>query len=139
MRTRVFPSAPQTIPPTTFVPLAFDSERWDDEGLHSVATNTSRLTVVTAGMHRVTLNAGLTQQSQGTTIAYIRVNGVTYLASDSLVSNIGGVDTLLFVSTEWQAVVGDYFEAVVLAYQAAASINTVVGAPWGTEFMAARF
>ena len=53
---RVYHSANQSIPNGTFTILAFDSEQYDTDNIHSNTTNNSRLTCKTAGKYLIIAN-----------------------------------------------------------------------------------
>lgn len=55
---------------TTYA-VAFDSEVADTESMHSTATNTSRITIVTAGLYHVEGGAGIASQAAATRFAVI--------------------------------------------------------------------
>lgn len=62
----------------TLYPITYDSETFDNDGMHSTSVNTSRLTAVTAGYYLVTGYVGITQQAAVSYIgAGISKNGAT--------------------------------------------------------------
>ena len=50
---RVYNSTVQTLPDNTETLLTYDTERWDNGGLHSTVTNTGRLTALKAGKYLI--------------------------------------------------------------------------------------
>lgn len=76
---RVYHSTSQSCTGSTDTALAFDSERFDTDGIHSVVSNTERLTCQTDGVYFIWGNAEWTT-SAGTYYLKIRLNGSTMIA-----------------------------------------------------------
>jgi hypothetical protein len=64
--------------------IALDTEDWDTDTMHSTVTNTSRITVNTAGLYLVTGQFGTTGAVTGTLIVILRLNGTTNLAAQTV-------------------------------------------------------
>lgn len=77
---RVYNNADQTIPNAASTILTFNSERYDNGGLHSTASNTSRLTAQRAGVYLITATAEFDFHATGVRSLAILQNAFTYLA-----------------------------------------------------------
>ena len=100
---------------STWTSLALDTERWDTGGIHSTTTNTSRMTIVTAGVYQVNGWVDFALNTTGMRGIGLRVGGSTYLATDyrNAVSTVSG--TAATVNMLWKFAAGEYVELV--AYQ----------------------
>lgn len=107
----------QTLTTGTWAAVTMDFETLDTDGMHSTATNTSRLTVVTAGWYLVNGTAGFASNATGVRQAGLRVNGTGTSTSNSGQVNInavgGGQPSALQVSSLVQLAVGDWIELVM--------------------------
>ena len=120
-------STAQTFARNAFTPITFDSEAFDTDSMHSTTSNTSRITINTAGVY--SLNAHINSPVGGTAtqvlIRFIK-NGsqVGHYTNNGEVTNTDAqVNSLI-----WEAVVGDYFEASVYWYAASGGPYTFSGA-----------
>lgn len=97
-------SVDQTIPGTNTA-VTWDQESQDDEGLHSLVSNTSRITFVTSGLYllicRIYIAANCTQGS-------IKKNGSTLIA-DGRPNTASGSGSIILTAIE-SFVAGDYVE-----------------------------
>lgn len=118
---RVFNSADISIPDNTFTALTFNSERFDNDTMHSTSTNTGRITFNTAGVYVVSFT-GLFQNANDydEVFANIRLNG-----GSSIVTSTASNDTdttsnpRLNATTIYKFAVNDYIEACVFQNNAA--------------------
>lgn len=108
---RVYRSTAQSIPAGVFTTLMFDSEAQDTAGLHDTATNTSRLTVVTAGNYNVSGHLIFNSNSTGIRAIRIMRNGVS--EAEQWIAALSGFGTPLSVSTNLVMSTGDYVEIQV--------------------------
>ena len=96
--------------------LTYDSEVYDNDGIHSTSSLTGRLTAVHAGIYVATLNVGFAQNSTGIRFASIRLNGSTAIGAHSARAvNDGASRTYISVSAHYKLAVGDYLDST--AYQ----------------------
>jgi len=72
---RVYNDASQTIGTSSLTALTFNSERYDNGGLHSTVTNTNRLTAQKAGKYLITAHIEWSSNTTGVRRLYMRVNG----------------------------------------------------------------
>jgi hypothetical protein len=113
---RVYHNAAQSIPNTTLTALAFNSERYDTDGLHDTVTNNSRLTCTRAGIYLITGSLAYGTAAAGVRQSYIRLNGSTLLVAVNAGVTAGTtVAAVHNPTTLYQLAVGDYVELV--AYQ----------------------
>ncbi len=77
---RVYHNAAQSINDATWTALAFNSERFDNDGIHDPATNNSRLTCVTAGVYLIVGMVQFASNNTGFRGVGIRRGGTQYIA-----------------------------------------------------------
>lgn len=114
-RVRLSKSATQSIANNTLTSITFDVEDFDDGGLHSTTTNTSRITIPTGGGGTYLLGgqAEFVPNGTGSRTLFITVNGTSTLSTVRDGSPSASVETRLSTSTLAQLVAGDYVEARV--------------------------
>ncbi len=77
---RAYHNAAQSINDATWTALAFNSERFDNDGIHDPATNNSRLTCVTAGVYLIVGMVQFASNNTGFRGVGIRRGGTQYIA-----------------------------------------------------------
>lgn len=129
---RVYNSAAITgIATSTRTALTFNSERYDNDGIHSTATNTSRLTCVTAGVYDIFGVADLGANATGIRQIEIRLNGSTLLAVAGTPGNASNVP--LSISTKYKLAVGDYVELTIF-HTAGTNLDVGANGNYSPEF-----
>lgn len=125
-------SVAQSIANDITTTLAFDSERFDTDTIHDLATNNTRLTCRTAGKYLAAGSAEFDANVTGERRISIVMNGaITLVLSSQLAVN--GPTRLGTVTPIVQLAVGDYLEMRV--YQSSgAALNVAVGAQYTPEF-----
>lgn len=133
-KARVYNNANISITTATTTALTFNSERYDLSTLHSTSTNTSRLTLPTAGAWFIGGSVAWAANATGVRQLAIRKNGTTILSSVLGPASSGGVNgTQQAVSTEYSFAVNDYVELIV--YQdSGGALNVVVVGDYSPEF-----
>ena len=121
---RVYNSAAISIPDNTNTALTFNSERYDNDSIHSTSSNTSRLTATTAGVYQITGHVGFQAGTTGRRQINLRVNGSTYIAIQDLPGTVPSSEVYLSVSADYKLDAGDYVELV--AYQNDGSARNVL-------------
>lgn len=114
----VFNSSQQTVSTSGAVAITFDTDSFDNGGLHSTSSNTSRVTISSsgAGYYLAIGSVSFAPSSQGYRQVDIRKNGSLILDSVTMPFNVAGSPTLrLQVQSYVSLSVGDYLE--VLATQ----------------------
>lgn len=130
---RVYHSANQSIANTTFTTLAFNSERYDNDGEHDNTTNNSRLTCKTAGKYRITANVQFASNATGYREVFFLVNGTTAIA-DIIQDANASFATTMSLSTTYELAVNDYVE--VRVYQnSGGALNVSAVGNYSPEFM----
>jgi len=133
---RVFHNAGQSIANLTFVPLLFNSERFDATGMHRTDIDTSRITAAAPGIYLVTGNATWLNNTTGAREINIRKNGATIVARAVQPADLTINTTDQSLTTLVQLAAGDYVEFVVR--QNSGGALTVTAAPeFSPEFSAA--
>lgn len=130
---RVYNDAAITVSTATDTALTFNSERYDNGGLHSTSSNTSRITVGRAGKYLIIGNA--TYAANGTGVRYlsIRLNGATYIGEMAILPSASNSLTLI-VTTIYHLAASDYVE--LLAYQnSGGNLNIAATGNTTPEFM----
>jgi hypothetical protein len=98
--------APQGITNNTETPINFTSEVYDTAGVHSNASNLSRLTAPVTGIYMVTAGIAWPDNSSGFREAFLRRDGADLLARESLNASAapsGGVDQGITAVTRFTA------------------------------------
>jgi hypothetical protein len=109
---RASTAAAQSIPNNTSTALTFGSEDFDIGGLHSTASNTSRLTAPSAGLWLIGATAEFTANTTGRRGLYLRANGTAIFAGT--LGTAANFSAATVVSL-YQLGAGQFVEA--LAYQ----------------------
>lgn len=115
--------------------LNLDTELYDADAMHSLVTNTSRLTVVTPGMYEVKGNVGFAANATGYRIALIYKNGaeITRVAVPATATG----SSVVPVHYELPSLIaGDYIE-LAGAQLSGGNLATVVGS--GITWISARW
>ncbi|KKL07858.1 hypothetical protein LCGC14_2581790, partial [marine sediment metagenome] len=109
---RVFNSGNLTISTATDTALTFDSERFDTNTIHSTSSNTSRLTVKTAGKYSIWGNVSWGINTTGFRQVWIRLNGSTAIGVVRKAQSESDA-IIMQVSAPYDLAVDDYVELVV--------------------------
>lgn len=108
----VFASAAVLVATGTDAQLAANSERFDNDALHSTVTNTSRITIQKSGRYRLTAAVSFSGSATGSRKISFLLNGTT----ESIRSQQGtGTSAEYYADAEWTTslVAGDYVEVRV--------------------------
>ena len=109
---RVYHDANQTVPLDSDLILAFNSERWDTDGIHDPVTNNSRLTCQTAGKYVIAGHAHFELGGVCVRKIKIKLNGSTMIMDQAWDRNPDGL-TRMDCMTVYNLKVGDYVELEV--------------------------
>ena len=112
---RAYHNTTQTSTENTWVSLALNSERFDNDTIHDNSTNNSRLTCKTAGVYLIFGNAefaggGSTQGPRGIRIL---LNGTTVIAEDYRNATVDQPHALNISAPPYELAVNDYVELQV--------------------------
>lgn len=137
---KVYNNGAPTLASGSTTPLAFNTEVYDTDGLHSTVTNTSRITIPT-GLGGKWLVMGAIQFGPNIggqfRAAFIQKNGLT--VSESLVPRVNSatIETAPNISTILQLAPNDYLELVGW-HDAGSALGVGNGSETGTWFSATR-
>ena len=110
---RVYHGASQNIANSSWVTLAFNSERYDTDSIHGNVTNNSRLTCRTAGKYLIIGQIGFPANSTGSRAGVILLNGTTYI-SHVLQDATSDFGNAIICTTIYDLAVNDYVELQAL-------------------------
>jgi hypothetical protein len=135
---RVYRSTTQTgIASSTKTAITFNSERYDTDGMHNTASDTSRITVNTAGLYLITAHMAFGNNTTNDRACIIRLNGVTEIADDFRRTLAGGDWVIFSIALTYKFVVGDFVEmiawqnsGVALDVQASGNMTPEFSATW---------
>jgi hypothetical protein len=138
---RVYHNAAQSIATGVQTPLAFNTEIYDDAGMHDPAVNPSRLVCGVAGTYYVQAGCEFVASAAGMRWMTLRRNGIA--GEFQTIDRRPGHATIvvpLNVSVLLQLAVNDYVEAIVFQDSGAALVVEAGGAqfPFGCQMMLAR-
>ena len=129
---RVYNSAVQAIPNTTWTALTFDSERYDTDAIHSLSSNTDRLTCKTAGKYLIHGQVSIEANADPQRYLRIYLNGTTKLAQLSLQVVILA-NVLFSITTVYELAVNDYVTLEI--YQdSGVELDSIVNVGYTPEF-----
>ena len=124
----------QSIANGAVTPITMDSEVVDTDNVHSLVTNTSRLTIVTAGRYRVVGSILWNANATGYRTAKLLKNGVSFAITQTVAN--GTQLSYMQVCDEIICAVGDYLELAGLQTSGGA-LTTGAGAD--STFIKARW
>lgn len=113
-RCRVYKAGDQTIATASDVSILFDSERYDNDTMHSTSSEEDRITFNTAGIYIVGGCVSFDSNTTGYRTLRIELNGTTQIANVQVRANdAGSVNTNLSISTCYQFALNDYIKLIV--------------------------
>jgi hypothetical protein len=117
--------------------LTFDSERFDNGGLHSTASNTSRLTAPVAGLYLVGASVRWAANATGYRHINLVVNGAGASIARQLGPAASGIVTYQTVETIYELAANDYVE-VQVQQNSGGNLNIEANASSSPEFWMRR-
>ncbi len=133
---RVYNDATISIVTATDTALTFNQERYDNDSIHSIIVNTSRLTCKTAGEYKMNGHVSFAPDAIGWRQVSIDVNGVTRIASETKVPD-GSIQCMFSISTEYPLAVNEYIELIVKQTKGS-NLNVTSLANYSPEFSMRR-
>lgn len=131
---RVYNSAAIAIPNATLTDLTFNSEYWNNGGMHSTSINTARVTCVTPGDYLMIGQVEFAVAAGGRRQLLIVINGATTLAvAEPDVAIVGAVNHNVQISTIQTLAAGDYVTLRVFQ-NTGAPLNVNAAANWSPNF-----
>lgn len=134
---RVFNSANISVANNTLTALTFDSERFDNGGLHSTSANTSRLTAPVTGLYSIGADVRFAANATGVRQAQLRVNGATTIASVTYPVAAAASASDLLLDAPWQLTAADYVEVMVFQ-DSGGALNVTAASALSPEFWMVR-
>lgn len=117
----VFGSSAQSVPDSSPTPLTANSESFDNDSMHSTVTNTSRLTMQTAGRYLCVATATFAADVDGFRRLTFRVDGTTShtavtapVSSGSVNAGITGVRALVLNAGQYVEVLATHSAGAAL-------------------------
>ncbi len=134
---RVYNNANISIPNATSTALTFNTERYDNGGLHSTVSNTGRITIVEGGRYLLGVTVSFASNGVGIRQLALRLNGAgPSIAIQQFVASAATKHGLVVV-TEHDLIAGDYAE--VFVHQASGgALNVEAIANYTPEFWARK-
>lgn len=105
-----YASAAQSVPTATFTTLTLDSERYDNDGIHSTVTNTSRLTIQKSGIYLFTTNLQFQASAATRVTTSFYYNATTRYERDVTPAVGGATDDRHSITMTFPMTAGDYME-----------------------------
>jgi hypothetical protein len=135
---RVSRSSTQSLTSGTEATLAFDTEQFDTNSMHSTVSNTERITINTAGIYVFSWGTQLSADTDYlVAYTYLRIGGATIVAHGSSIGTYtDAVGPLLNGSCLYKCAAADYFEVRAFQRNTSAGANTTQAA---TTFFAATW
>jgi hypothetical protein len=110
---RVYNSAAISTTNTVEVALTFDSERNDVGAFHSTGSQTERLVIPADGFYGVFGSVIFAGDPDGRRNLFLRVDGTTYIAKQTMITDPGGGAIELAIATGYHFTAGQYVELMV--------------------------
>lgn len=136
---RVYNNAALPVVNNTLTALTFNTERYDNNAMHDMVTNTGRITFNTAGVYDIGAALSFTADNDYTVVwAALRLNGTTYIAQVKTGTDAdAGFAPALTPMTTYKFAVADYVEVLVAQKNTSAATNNVLAAGnYSPEFYA---
>ncbi len=130
---RVHRSTAQAIGASAMVPISFDTVVYDTDSIFAIGTPTL-LTCKTPGVYVITGHINFATSTTGFRRVILRLNGVTYIADQTLMG-VTGTTTDFSIATIWKLALNDYLELVVWT---SAALNVNVNANASPDFAMQR-
>lgn len=106
----VFNSGPQSLSNGVFVAMTANSERWDTDGMHSLVSQTSRITINTAGFYLFNATLTFVANAVGARAIGYAVNGGSTKQVQAQDNAGGSVNSVLTASFPELLTPGDFVE-----------------------------
>lgn len=133
---RVTNSIAISLPNNATTTLTFDTEKYDNDAIHSTSVNTSRLTCNTPGLYQISAYVEFASSNVNWRGLLLLLNGVTIIDARQ-VNAVNGAVTRTLISCQYQLNAGDYVE--VQAFQnSGAALNADAAAEYTPIFQMTR-
>lgn len=122
---RVYDSANLIIPDNTWITLTFDSERSDVHNMHSLITNTGRITFPVEGWAVVSGNIAWSNDNAGRRDFRVRLNGTDTIAQVTTRNSGGNTNEVQALSTNYYFSQNDYVELQARRTSSAVRVDAI--------------
>jgi len=133
---RVYNSADQELPNNTWTALAFDSERYNTDTIHSTSSNTNRLTCKTAGKYFIHAQVKWEGNASGGRYVSIKHSSGWHIGR-GIATELTGSEFIMSVQTVWDLAVDEYVE-IELWQGSGVALDSKAEAKMAPEFMMQR-
>lgn len=134
---RVYRTSTQSIPNAAWTSLAFDSERYDTDGMHALSGNTGRITFKTAGKYIVGGNTQFVKHATGRRDVAIINQALNHIALQALMPVTVIINSTFSIATMYSFAVNDWIELKV--YQTSGgNLNIQNNLEFSCEFWAQK-
>ncbi len=123
----VFNSTTQSLASSTLTVCTADSENFDNDSMHSTVSNTSRITINTAGRYMFTATGLFASDANGTRLIEFLINGTTRLDGMQVTTAGASQETIVTATRFVQLSVNDYVE-VRARHTVAGNLNFTLAA-----------
>lgn len=134
---RAFNNANISAGASTVVALTFNSEHFNNGGVHSTSVNSGRLTAPITGFYLIGGHVSYAANATGFRVTTIRLNGTTDIAADERGNNGGSEPVNVSLSSAYQLTAGQYVELTVLQNSGGA-LNILASSAISPEFWMVR-
>ena len=132
---RVYNRAAISIANATWTALTFNSERFDNNTMHSTSSNTGRITFTTAGRYLLTFAAEFAANATGFRQISMDHSVTVGIASETVPVVSAAAATAMDTATHWACAAAEY--ATAFCYQTSGgNLNVNSSAAYSPEFMA---
>lgn len=135
---RVYNAGAQTIADAGFLPITFDSERYDTDSMHSTSVNTARITFNTAGLYLITGHVLFVGADFASVFVDIFLNGTTRIASGTVgtMTDASNNSCSVSIATVYKMAATNYVELRAYQNNTANTARTLIAANGSPEFSA---
>lgn len=131
---RVYRTTNQTLTTGVSAPISFDAERFDTDAMHDGLSNTSRITIKTAGKYLIGASLTFDASAVGDRQLLLRLNGLTLLSNSR---EPGAANAAITANIVYDLAVNDYIEALAVQYSGG-NLDVLTSGNFTPEFWAHR-
>lgn len=113
--------------------LTYDTDRYDTDAIHDIASVTTRLTAPAAGYYRIGACVRFASNATGYRQVFLRINGATVIASLIVDAVATTVTDIVLAGVDYLLAQGDYVECLVVQ-TSGGNLNVVAAATFSPEF-----
>lgn len=121
----VYNSSAVSLSNDTATVLNADTENYDNDSMHSTVTNTSRITIQTAGRYLLTAAVGFAANATGNRSIEFKLNGVA-LSGGTLLASSGSTNSTAIVLTRTLVLAAADYVEVTATQRSGGALNTTL-------------